>query len=347
VYSRHWAYPKLGEAAWSSIRADLQRRGARLSVCYVAGWVDDGDTQRGTLTVDGHRPPRVPGTVYPSPLVQYQDHAGHTPGTLHDYTAEFHGIQALRAAGLGDVELHGYTHIHPDTEAWVRAPDRYEGGPAMSWYRELGAAAQAILAARPPQQHPLALGVAALQHYFQVCPTTLVCPGDQWTPEVPERALDLGLQLVGSYYLAMRQGDRFCWTQHVCAPYLNEPNPAWFDAGLPVVGYFHDREPALEGVDWISRWLDRWQAAGATRLMDFRELAAAVCCRLQLAERDNTLCLTMTREGAPALVRPLTVSLDGRDLSLPVQPLSAGLGRVILPPQEVRVGAARTGDQTV
>jgi hypothetical protein len=175
---------------------------------------------------------------------------------------EFHGIQALRTAGLGDVELHGYTHIHPDTEAWARAPDRYEGGPALSWYRELGTAAHATLAARPLEQHPLALGVAALQHYFHVCPTTLVCPGDQWTPEVPERALDLGLQLVGSYYLAMRQGDRFCWTQHVCAPYLNEPNPAWFDAGLPVVGYFHDRELALEGVDWISRWLDHWQAAG-------------------------------------------------------------------------------------
>jgi hypothetical protein len=178
----------------------------------------------------------------------------------------------------------------------------------------------------------------------------LVCPGDQWTPEVPERALDLGLQLVGSYYLAMRQGDRFCWTQHVCAPYLNEPNPAWFDAGLPVVGYFHDRELALEGVDWISRWLDRWQAAGATRLMDFRELATAVCCRLQLAERDNALRLTLTSEAAPALVRPLTIALrlpdgrpparltvsrDGRDLSLQVQPLNAGQGRVMLPPQEV------------
>jgi hypothetical protein len=84
--------------------------------------------------------------------------------------------------------------------------------------------------------------------------------------------------------------------------------------------------------------------------MDFRELATAVCCRLQLAERDNALRLTLTSEAAPALVRPLTIALrlpdgrpparltvprDGRDLSLQVQPLNAGQGRVMLSPQEV------------
>jgi hypothetical protein len=57
------------------------------------------------------------------------------PGTLYDYEAEFCGIQALRAANLGGVEIHGYTYMHPDTAAWAQAPDRYE---ATSWYRELG-----------------------------------------------------------------------------------------------------------------------------------------------------------------------------------------------------------------
>ena len=346
VYSRRWSYPKLGEAAWAAIGADLRRRDARLSVCYVAGWVDDGDALRGTLEVGGRRLPRVPGKVYPSPLVKYQDHAGHTPGTLHDYEAEFRGIQSLRTAGLGDVELHGYTHMHPDTEAWAKAPDRYEGWPATSWYRELGKAAQATLATRPPEKHPLALGVAAFHQYFNVRPTTLICPGDQWTLDVPERALDLGLQMVGSYYLAIRDGARFCWTQHVCAPYLDKPDAAWFDAGLPVVGYFHDYELALEGVPWMSRWLDQWQAAGAKKFIDFRELAAAIGRRLHLEEHDGALHLQVESEGAPALVRPLPVALyvpskrlpayvsvllHDRVLSLPVYPLGDGLGRVLLP----------------
>ena len=155
--------------------------------------------------------------------------------------------------------------MHPDTEAWAKAPDRYATAPATSWYRELGQAAQATIAARPPEHHPLALGIAAFQQFFAVHPTTLICPGDQWTLDVPERALDLGLQMVGSYYLAIRDGDRFCWTQHVCAPYLDKPDAAWFDAGLPVVGYFHDYELALEGVPWMSRWLDQWQVAGAKK----------------------------------------------------------------------------------
>jgi hypothetical protein len=192
----------------------------------------------------------------------------------------------------------------------------------------------------------LALGIAAFQQFFAVHPTTLICPGDQWTLDIPERALDLGLQMIGSYYLAIRNGARFCWTQHVCAPYLDKPDAAWFDAGLPVVGYFHDYELALEGVSWMSRWLDQWQAAGARKLIDFRELAAAIGRCLYLEEDRGALYLTVTSEDAPPLVRPLsitlrlpegcfptrlTVSLDDRDLSLPVQPLGNGLGCVTIP----------------
>jgi hypothetical protein len=344
VYNRGYCRRKLGEADWAAIATDLKRRSARLSIGYVAGWVDDGDVARGTLKVDGRVPHRVPGQVYPSPLVQYQDRGGHAPGTLHDYGVEFRGIQGLREESLGDVELHGYTHMHPDSAAWAKAPDRYEATP---WYRELGRAAKATIASRPPDKHPLALGIAAFRQYFGVHPTTLICPGDQWTNDVLGRALDLGLQLVSSYYLAIRDGERFCWTQHVCAPYLDEPNAALFDAGLPVVGYFHDFDLTLKGVDWMSKWLDLWQAAGAKELIDFRELSAAVGRRLYCKERSGELHLTVMRgEDVPALVRPLRVAirvprgqvppyvsavLDERDLSLQVHPLREGLGHIILP----------------
>jgi hypothetical protein len=344
VHSRGWSYPKLGEAEWAAIGAELSQRSARLSIGYVIGWVDDGEAARGILKVAGRVPRRVPGRVYPSPLVKYWDRAGHAPGTLHDYEAEFRGIQALRAAGLVDVELHGYTHMHPDSASWATAPDRYE---SKTWYRELGSAAGPVLAARPANRHPLALGIAGFGRYFAARPTTLICPGDEWTDDVLARALDLELQLVSSYYLALLDGDRFWWTTHVCAPYLDEPNASWFDAGLPVVGYFHDREPALEGVGWIGRWLDRWHDAGAKRLLDLRELAASVGRRLHLEERNGELRLTVTTTGAPALVRPLTVGIrlperriparlsvlfeDG-ELSLNIHALGDSVGRIILPP---------------
>lgn len=343
AYNRSWSYPKLRESEWSKIKADLRQRNGRLSIGYTVGWVDDGDTARGLLKVSGRVPIRIPGQIYPSPLVTYQDQNGHEPGTFHDYESEFRGIQALRKAGLGDVELHGYTHMHPDSTSWAKAPDRHE---TTSWYREFGSAAAPIIAARQPDEHPLVLGITAFRKYFQVQPTTLICPGDEWTNEVLERALDLGLHLVSSYYLALRHQERFCWAQHVCAPYLDQPDPAWFDAGLPVVGYFHDYDLALKGVDWMSKWLNRWQSAGVRRFMDFRELTAAVSRTYSLEEHGSEVRLMVRGERAPRLVRPLevmirvsegklpsqvSVSFDNRDLLLKVYPLDYSVGRVILP----------------
>ena len=105
VYSRTWSYPKLAARAWSEIGADLSARRARISLAYVSGWVDDADETRGRLTIRGQSVSRSPGAVYPSPLVRYEDVAGHSPGTVHDYDSEFSGIQALRRAGVADVEL--------------------------------------------------------------------------------------------------------------------------------------------------------------------------------------------------------------------------------------------------
>ncbi len=343
VHLRSWSYAKLTEIEWGAIGADLRRRNGRLSIGYVSGWVDDGDSARGTLEVAGQQVARVPGRVYPSPLVKYHDLAGFAPGTLHDYDAEYQGIQALRAQGLADVELHGYTHMYADPAVWAKAPDRHE---ASSWYRELGRAAETIIAGLPLDQRPLALGVATIRRYFDVLPTTVIFPGDEFIKSPIERVLDLGLRLVSSYYQALRDRDRFCWTQHVVAPYLDQAEASWFEAGLPVVGYFHDRDLAVHGVSWIGKCLDRWQAAGARRLLDFRELATVVGRSLSLEEGPDGARLTAAGEGTPALVRPLMVAmrwpagrlptrvhvhLDGWEFSLQVEPLGDGLGRVVLP----------------
>ena len=141
----------------------------------------------------------------------------------------------------------------------------------------------------------------------------VVPPGDEFSDATVRRAFDLGLSLVASYYLALRAGERFCWCQHVCAPYLDQPDGAWFDAGLPVVGYFHDYEPAVHGVGWMTEALDAWQGAGADRLLDFRELAAAVGRQLSVEETASGLVLRVVGGDAPPLVRPLRVRVRTGD----------------------------------
>ena len=347
VHCEQFAYAKLDEPQWRAVAKMLADRRARLSICYVPGWVDDGDERRGRLLVEGRTPsPRQAGAVYPSHHVKYEDVVGHMPGTLHDYQSEFRGIQSLRVAGLAEVEMHGFTHMHPDTAAWSRAEDRYRNSPPTFWFRELKDTSRAFLSGQTKEQHPLSRSVSWFLKYFGVLPSTLVCPGDDWTNEALEMALDLGITLVDSYYLALRNENRLCWTTHVCAPYLDTPDPKWFDGGLPVVGYCHDREPAIEGVSWLDWWLDAWCTAGARRFIDFRELSSAVSRRLAVRTDGGRLRLSVEADGAPEQVRPVAVQIHMPDATLPsvidmetqtglyalpIEPVDEQTGRVLLP----------------
>jgi hypothetical protein len=139
------------------------------------------------------------------------------------------------------------------------------------------------------------------------------------------------LRGVSSYYFALRHDGRFCWTYHVCAPYLDTAESGWFDSGLPVVGYFHDRDPALHGLQWVRECLDAWARAGAKRFVTLRELATASGLRLAASESADGCALAV--EGAPA---------DGVAMTLPV--------RVVLPgwrlPSRVDLGMGNSRPST-
>ena len=244
---------------------------------------------------------------------------GNGNGHTADAGPEVSAIAALRTAGLGDVELQGRLHADPDLE------------------RDL----------------------AALQRAFGVRPTTFVPPGDGFgAPEV-EAALRLGFSFVESYSLALRDGDGFLWCRHVYAPYLDLASAEWLAAGLPVVGTFHDGDLSSNGIEWVRRHLDAWTDAGVERLIDFRELAAALALDVDLREREGRPVLTVaTREDGPQPLRPIPirlqgvsgatveVRLDGRELTLPVERRD-GEARVELPaPKACRTieAAVRDGD---
>ena len=220
IYLRSWRYRKLDHRDWAEIGCVLRSHNARLSVGYVSGWVDDGSPST-TLQIDGSIVKRTAGQVYPSPLVRYIDGRKDT----HDYTAEYRGLLQLREAGLLDIAMHGYTHMSSDRQAWVAAPDRYQN---LRWFREFGQDYPGCAAA----EHPLALGMKVIQTFFGESPSTIIFPGETFTDSALETALDLGIQLIGSYYLAIRHRGRFCWAQHVCAPYLDQAESSWFELGI-------------------------------------------------------------------------------------------------------------------
>jgi hypothetical protein len=344
VHLRSWSYRRLTEPEWESIGDVLRLRGAQMTVGYTPGWLDDGDAARATVLVGGAEPSRRRGAVYQSSRVVHLDRAGHAPGRVNDYTSEYRGIERLRAEGLVGVELHGYTHTRADVRRWARAPDRYDD---VGWYQEFTPESDTVLTTREVGEHPVTLGVDLLQRTFGVHPTTLVCPGDAWTPLTLHHALQGGLSLVSARGLAFRDGGRFCWCAGVATMPLDAPAADHFAAELPVVCRFHDREPATLGVEWLAEALDAWRGAGARRLIDFRELSSALGLRLRLVrDPGGEWRLHLGGDGGGSLPRPLPVLLRvpgsspprevrleraGSNLRLPVQTLEHGIGRVMVP----------------
>ncbi len=268
VHSSRWRYRQLDGNAWRDIERVLVRHDASMSVGYVSRWVDDGDVSRGSLLVDGRPVARVPGVLHPSHLVRYKD----SGGQVHDYASQAAQLHRMIGRGTVSMEMHGLTHQQPNTAAWAVAPDRYDN---RDWYREFGTAAPA---GRPATDDRLTLQRArrAIQVEFETTPTTLIFPGDQWDNRAIEAAADDRCAFVSSYYLAVRTPLGLVWSTHCCAPYLDQADSSWFDSGLPVVGYFHDREVSIFGSTWLDDRLEEWRNAGARRFVSFADLATSI-----------------------------------------------------------------------
>lgn len=285
VHNNRYTKPKLGMAEWNELNQELLHQNARMSIGYVIGWVDDGDEVLGELSIDDRPVRRTPGKVYPSPLVRYSSEA---KDQVYDYTDEYNAIQHMRQSSTVEVEMHGYTHIYPDRLSWISAEDRHTN---ESWYREFGSDAMKFIKQNRETEHPIDASLNYFLSYFGIKPTTLISPGEVFTHEVLLKALDEGLMLVSSYYLAFRDDGRFCWSQHICAPYLDTADEKWFDGCLPVVGTFHDFDIAEHGVSWFPEQLARWKQAGAKRVIDFCEVSALLNLYTELQTEDGEITL--------------------------------------------------------
>jgi len=337
VHLEPWSYDRLGARAWEEIGSILERHDARMSVAYTPGWVDDGDPIRGELLVAGNAVERVPGRVHPSPLVHYVGKQARSA----DCATEFEAVRALRNRGICEIELHGYTHVHPDLERWAAAPGRHH---KLGWYRELGVDVTSAIAARGPDRHPVTLGLELMREHIGE-PTALVCPGNTCSNATLQHAHELGLQAVASTALALRGANGFSPVGGVVSvPLDGQPEAALATEGL-VIGCFHDRDVAVEGVEWLGASLTRWRAAGARRFVDIRELTSALNLELSFAREGVESTVRIQRHGGTPLPRPFPALIQvGADVPrevaltsaagtdrLEVEQLGGGLARVHIP----------------
>ena len=115
----HWHYPELSEAQIRhSIIEPLQAHHAILSLNIVPGFVDDAQ----------HK-------IVPSWHQNFTDGFG----TKQDYVSTKKGLDEGVAAGVLEIESHGWTHMQPDLTSppgpWWGAP-LMEERAEMGWYRE-------------------------------------------------------------------------------------------------------------------------------------------------------------------------------------------------------------------
>jgi hypothetical protein len=276
--------------------------------------------------------------VHPSPLVDYRGRRAPSA----DCQAEFRAVADLCSRGLCTVEMHGYTHVHPELERWARAPTRHQ---KLGWYRELGPEVAGTLRRKAAGAHPIARGLELFERHFGEPPSVLVCPGNACGPESLERAFALGLEAVAADGLAVRRGGDLAWLPGVRNAEPDSHGSRSLGALIPAVACFHDRDLAQAGVDWLQRLLARWRSAGADRFIDLRELTSALGLRLALDPAPEGWRLEVVRERGPALRRPFPVLVRAPDrlpaalgvvtpqgpLRLDVESVAGGVSRVLLP----------------
>lgn len=196
-----------------------------------------------------------------------------------------------RAQGFLDLECHGFSHLDPDVGAWLAAPDR-NTNPA--WFRELW----------PPRlerEPPVEAQMAVLARWRAECgsATTLVAPGEAWGLNTVTAARRHGLRLFNSWGICRLDLPVPTWSAGVGSPYLDEADPAWCDGDGPVVGYWHDRDMALQGPGWAPGFLDAWRDCGITRLVAFSDLAAAYGTEVDAALVDGEVVVGRAPAGWP------------------------------------------------
>lgn len=282
-----WLFPTVPESEWKQLDEVLEKHDARLSVAYVPAWLDDGDLERGTLSVDGQVLSERPmGKTYPSSKVRYE---WKSKAYLYDNVGQ---ARALAQAENIDLQQHGHTHITPDVQRWVSAKDRDENS---DWYREFLGTEQRPYVQRPwmEQQKIITSGKELMVSMFEQQPTIMVPPGHAISWDTSELCFKEGFLALSGRHLVLNLQNQARVTRWIDTTDIIDPVSE--HRNFPFVLVMHDRDLHLGGAEKIDQALAFWRSKGVKRMLSLTEM---VSCLLS----EPTVVCHLDEHGDPAKV---------------------------------------------
>ncbi len=341
----------LTQSAWQSLATALTARGARLSIAYIPWWVDDGDEERGALSV-ANKPVtnRVGGRTYPSHQITY------LPADCraeYDYAAQYQEIAIAVADGRFSIVAHGLTHLTTDLDAWCGATDRYTN---LKWYREFREMRGGRSVDDDEMLDRMIQNRDCLEAVFGCPPGAIVPSAHEYRRTIPELARRAGYTLFSASATYILNADRDIIPNRkilACYPEDVDEGMRLIHCGYPVIFVFHDYDIQRNGVDWLNTFLDRFDAVGVHRYISIPELGYALSARLDVILHGSRLDIDISadevsdRDQPPAgdiRIRIAAVvesmRINGVDCSDDLQ-VAAGITRISIPLTTLAAGAIR------
>ncbi|MBF0199408.1 MAG: hypothetical protein HQL32_16960 [Planctomycetes bacterium] len=271
AYHERWLHPELTHKEWSNLEQALLDSSATLSVGYTPAWVDDGNEQKGILEVNGKTiDKRNPGQHYPSHTVRYYSHE---LKVWYELQAQYEFLKNSKAI---ECELHGFSHITPETEQWLSSADKYSN---FDWYREFLSTEHRPFTQRSAavQSDLMTLGMAWFSEAFNQKPIVFIPPGHKISWDTCHLAGLSGLSMLSDSGIAFLQEDG-AWqrcqsirTYDLWEANKEQTQPA-LELGIPPVLLFHDIDISKHNEGWLAQELSAWQKSGVQKFISLRQL---------------------------------------------------------------------------
>lgn len=278
VHHESWIFPELSTNKWTDIEKILKANAAKLSVGYVMGWQDDGDSNKGDLYITNKKiENRKPVKAFPSPDTRYYHKETQQ---WYEYEKQF---EFLKNSNTFELELHGHTHVTPHIEQWLQAKDSFTN---YNWYREF-----LKTEFYPDQQQDLeaqkniiSAGLKLFADYKLPKPWVLIPPGQKISYDTTSLLSEFELPLLSDKSVNIAKGERY-YRSNLIPTYdlrLNEEKSATTRTqGFTLM--LHDKDIHDLGTTWLQNKLLPFKENNF-EFITLKELALRLSCTPTIRE---------------------------------------------------------------